>query len=127
MPNKDIEKRRAYQREWAKKHPKYSAGKSREWKKNNPNYHKDYQVKNGKKIYLNSKLTGQAQATWKVWNAIIKGDIPDLKKIFINCHRCPERAICYDHRDYNFPLLVTPVCHSCNLLLGKAIPVVQGG
>jgi len=27
----------------------------------------------------------------------------------------------YDHRDYNYPDIVDPVCHSCNKKRGKAL------
>lgn len=41
------------------------------------------------------------------------------------CCDCGAPAIEYDHRDYLQPLLVDPVCHSCNLLRGPSVPVVQ--
>lgn len=33
-----------------------------------------------------------------------------------------RRARDYDHRDYNKPLEVEPVCHSCNMKRGPGIP-----
>ena len=39
------------------------------------------------------------------------------------CTDCGGAAIEYDHRDYNQPLLVEPVCRSCNLKRGPAIPL----
>lgn len=38
------------------------------------------------------------------------------------CADCGTRAECYDHRDYNRPLDVVPVCRSCNVRRGSAIP-----
>lgn len=38
------------------------------------------------------------------------------------CVDCGAQAIEYDHRDYNRPLMVDPVCRSCNLRRGQAIP-----
>lgn len=38
------------------------------------------------------------------------------------CAGCGGPAIEYDHRDYNLPLVVEPVCRSCNLRRGPAIP-----
>lgn len=39
-----------------------------------------------------------------------------------NCTDCGAPAVCYDHRDYNKPLDVQPVCHKCNVNRGAAIP-----
>jgi formylmethanofuran dehydrogenase subunit E len=38
------------------------------------------------------------------------------------CRDCGEPSTDYDHRDYNKPLEVEPVCRSCNLLRGPALP-----
>jgi hypothetical protein len=38
------------------------------------------------------------------------------------CVDCGRPATCYDHRDYNKPLEVEPVCHACNSVRGAAIP-----
>jgi len=38
------------------------------------------------------------------------------------CVDCERRADEYDHRDYSKPLEVEPVCRSCNLKRGHAIP-----
>ena len=35
---------------------------------------------------------------------------------------CGAPARHYDHRDYNKPLEIEPVCVRCNLLRGHAIP-----
>jgi hypothetical protein len=39
------------------------------------------------------------------------------------CSDCGKPAQQYDHRDYNKPLNVDPVCRSCNQLRGPAMPV----
>lgn len=39
------------------------------------------------------------------------------------CVDCGADATQYDHRDYNYPLVVEPVCRSCNSKRGPAIPV----
>ena len=36
------------------------------------------------------------------------------------CEDCGEQAQCYDHRDYNRPLMVEAVCTSCNHRRGPA-------
>lgn len=47
--------------------------------------------------------------------AIRKGQLADLKQVNITCVDCDfRRAEVYNHRDYNKPLDVTPVCRSCN-------------
>lgn len=38
------------------------------------------------------------------------------------CADCGRPAEQYDHRDYNKPLDVQPVCRSCNVMRGCAIP-----
>jgi hypothetical protein len=37
------------------------------------------------------------------------------------CTDCDKQAQCYDHRDYDKPLEVEPVCISCNYRRGPAI------
>jgi hypothetical protein len=62
------------------------------------------------------------RAQQKVCRAVKSGEMPSLKKEVIMCADCKtDRAVCYDHRDYAFPLDVSPVCHSCNLKRGPAI------
>lgn len=39
------------------------------------------------------------------------------------CVDCGHRAECYDHRDYNRPLDVDPVCLRCNSFRGAGIPL----
>lgn len=50
-----------------------------------------------------------------------KGEIPPATSF--QCTDCSRPACQYDHRDYNRPLMVDPVCRSCNLRRGPAIPV----
>ncbi len=38
------------------------------------------------------------------------------------CEDCDSPATEYDHRDYNKPLVVAPVCRRCNILRGAGIP-----
>ena len=38
------------------------------------------------------------------------------------CVDCSKPAFCYDHRDYNKPLDVVPVCRKCNHRRGSATP-----
>lgn len=39
------------------------------------------------------------------------------------CVDCGAQATEYDHRDYNKPLDVDPVCHGCNIKRGPGIPL----
>lgn len=50
------------------------------------------------------------------------GKLDDAKQF--PCVDCGRRAVEYDHRDYNRPDDVVPVCRSCNLQRGPAVPVV---
>jgi hypothetical protein len=59
------------------------------------------------------KLQDKARA--KVRRAVLRGELVNLKTSYIECTDCKNRrAMFYDHRDYNFPLEVIPVCRSCN-------------
>jgi hypothetical protein len=51
-----------------------------------------------------------------------KGILPLLDGS-IKCTDCDKPARCYDHRDYNEPLKVDPVCQGCNVRRGPAIPL----
>lgn len=42
----------------------------------------------------------------------------------LTCVDCSAPAVDYDHRDYNQPLRVEPVCRRCNLKRGPGIPRV---
>lgn len=41
----------------------------------------------------------------------------------MKCSDCGKDAQCYDHRDYNKPLEVEPVCRQCNSVRGAGIPM----
>lgn len=43
----------------------------------------------------------------------------------LTCLDCGAPAQAYDHRDYNKPLDVEPVCHACNVKRGPALPFVH--
>lgn len=52
--------------------------------------------------------------------AIRHGFLAPVKTL--KCVDCGKAAECYDHRDYNKPLAVAPVCIGCNVRRGPAIP-----
>src|SRR3954470_13878323 len=56
-----------------------------------------------------------------VGKAIRKGELPHPTTR--PCADCGGQAQIYDHRDYNRPLDVAPVCRSCNSSRGPAIPL----
>lgn len=67
----------------------------------------------------------QQRAHLIVAGAIRGGTLPPPSEY--ECCDCGKPATLYDHRDYTQPLLVDPVCHSCNrrrgeVLLGREPP-----
>lgn len=54
-----------------------------------------------------------------VTKAVSSGALPPAKTQ--SCVDCGKQARDYDHRDYHQPLLVVPVCRSCNKLRGPGI------
>jgi len=64
---------------------------------------------------------GQRLAIRAVNAAVRKGLLP--KPTTLTCVDCGKQAREYDHRDYNKPLEVQPVCRGCNKRRGGAIPV----
>ena len=78
------------------------------WRENNPEYFREY------------NLIGGGMARKRVLRAVRKGILPNLKEVEIKCIHCEKRAEVYDHRDYNNPLEVNPVCRSCNRKLEPA-------
>jgi len=97
------------------------------WRKNNKDkilaYRKTYCKKNSLQYYLYQKRIGAAKSKALVCKAVKNGLLISLSKNVIQCTDCNNRATCYDHRDYNYPLDVEPVCVSCNNKRGAAIPV----
>lgn len=61
------------------------------------------------------------RAYYAVWKAIQAGALAPLDG-HIPCMDCGAPEAQYDHRDYNRPLDVEPVCGSCNRNRGPAIP-----
>lgn len=55
--------------------------------------------------------------------AVKLGIIP--KASAYKCADCGEQAQAYDHRDYNKPLDVHPVCQPCNNKRGMGIPLLK--
>jgi hypothetical protein len=66
-------------------------------------------------------IFGATKAINAVQKAVKKGILPPVKTL--TCVDCGRPGECYDHRDYNKPLDVVPVCRKCNFRRGSAIPV----
>lgn len=64
--------------------------------------------------------TGQGEAHRLVAREIKAGRLPRLKNCV--CADCGKPAAHYEHRNYNKPLVVEPVCRACNTKRGSAIP-----
>jgi hypothetical protein len=64
---------------------------------------------------------GKQRAHAAVANAIRTGKLPHPTECL--CADCGGPAIEFDHRDYNEPLSVAPVCRGCNLRRGPAVPI----
>jgi hypothetical protein len=65
--------------------------------------------------------SGRTLATRAVMLAVRSGKLPRASTLL--CVDCGAQALDYDHRDYNFPLAVDPVCRQCNMRRGPAIPL----
>lgn len=85
-------------------------------------------VRGGSRRFICSKCrndgfsiaSGQAYASGQVHKGIRENILPHPRGL--PCSDCYGIAVCYDHRDYNKPLSVDPVCRRCNRLRGPAIP-----
>lgn len=64
---------------------------------------------------------GRDRASLAVARAIREGKLPHPSGL--QCVDCAADAMEYEHRDYNKPLVVVPICRSCNLRRGPAIPL----
>lgn len=64
--------------------------------------------------------TGRGTANSIVSQAIANGLVKPADAF--ECADCGVQAQQYDHRDYNKPLEVEPVCRRCNQLRGPAVP-----
>ncbi|MFI4963627.1 MAG: hypothetical protein ACHP6H_07215 [Legionellales bacterium] len=59
----------------------------------------------------------------EVHKAIKRGELKLAKEQ--DCVDCGAIATCYDHRDYNKPLDVSPVCDRCDRVRGMGFPYVN--
>lgn len=83
-------------------------------------YRRKYCIPCAPKVYADK---GGAAAQNEVFMAVSRGDLPPVATL--TCTDCGDPASKYDHRDYNKPLDVQPVCNRCNQRRGAAIPKVS--
>ena len=130
------EKARLYHIEYYKEHGEEINAKRRQWRKEHPilnarlnkKYRDEFKEKHGNRYFLKKKEIGGLAPLRAVRNAVERGNLPSLRVCTIMCVDCKkERATMYDHRNYNFPLWVEPVCNRCNQKRGKALPLIIGG
>jgi len=69
------------------------------------------------------RKNGGHKAHSQVKKAIKNGILQPVKEL--KCKDCGCQAEIYDHKDYNKPLEVEPVCRSCNRKRGSAIPLTK--
>jgi hypothetical protein len=72
--------------------------------------------------YAKDVLSGRTMAARAIQHARADGRLTPLAGCA--CVDCGAPAVQYDHRDYNEPLKVEPVCRSCNVIRGPALPVI---
>jgi len=88
--------------------------------------------------HCGKKIQGRASNATTCWNcytnypkihnavrevtraAVRRGELAEPTSLI--CSDCGKPAECYDHRDYNQPLLVEAVCKPCNSSRGAGIP-----
>lgn len=63
-------------------------------------------------------MNSAAAAHQAVTKAVKRGELPHPRTLL--CADCNSPANGYDHRDYSTPLVVAPVCRSCNHKRGQA-------
>lgn len=77
---------------------------------------------NKRRLAVAPMIIGMPQATAAVARAVRTGQLTPA-----TAHPCTDcgypEAVQYDHRDYNKPLVVEPVCRSCNVKRSAAIPL----
>ena len=117
--------RKEYQKKWQENNPLKMKLYKKKYRENNKEkilaYRKIDYKKNGLKNFLYQKKIGAIRAKYCIHEEIKHERLKSLSKNIIKCTDCSRRARCYDHRDYNFPLTVEPVCISCNKTRGSAI------
>ena len=122
---------------WCKKcHSEYAKTKKRltsmrKWShsKHGKTVKRKYQQsKKGKEIQRNSDAKRLNHPTRKAKQAIMimvrNGTIPRAKEL--KCAYCGNQARQYHHPDYNYPMVVIPVCIPCHKSIHSTYPISLG-
>jgi len=85
----------------------------------------DRLIKDGRKETTHERQVriGAQRAREVVSSLVHHKKLPSLRGNHIDCTDCDSRATEYEHRDYNKPEDVEPICRRCNILRGPAIYV----
>jgi len=81
----------------------------------------DRKIISDRKAKKRSKVIGCSDALRIVRDMVVNGELLCLKANYIECVDCGLRAVNYEHRDYNKPEEVDPICVKCNIKRGPAI------
>lgn len=76
-------------------------------------------LKEQARYFWESVRTKMWDAKAEVYKAVRRGDLPRVSTL--KCLDCGAPATCYDHRDYDKPLEVQPVCGRHNILRGAGL------
>lgn len=80
---------------------------------------KDKDIRSGTRYH--ASIVGRDSASLAVAAEVRAGRLKPVHQCL--CVDCGAKATDYDHRDYNKPIDVEPVCRSCNLKRGPAKPL----
>jgi len=78
-----------------------------------------YFLKNHARYQEKNKGSQMEKARSMVMIEVRANRMPSASKF--KCVDCGVNATCYDHRDYQFPFMVEPVCGSCNKKRGPGL------
>jgi len=79
-----------------------------------------------RRVAEKTRMAISSKASRLVFKAVARGDLPRLDGT-ITCVDCGKPAKVYEHRDYDRPLDVSPVCISCNVKRGPAKQIIDLG
>lgn len=80
--------------------------------------------------FISTYREAQKYAAGMTSRAISAGRLLTFRNAHIKCVDCGNKAYHYEHRSYNHPEIVEPVCRKCNRKRGKALfdptqPIVE--
>jgi hypothetical protein len=106
MPHKDLDKRKAYHKEYNRKYAIENRERLREqkrlWKSANPDHKRK-----------DPEASKRYRASDRIGARIRRGTWP-RPSVFL-CTDCDKHAEEYHHPNYDYPLWVEPLCKECHL------------